>query len=234
LISPCLSLRGLGKVYGRVVALKGLNLDLQPGECVALLGHNGSGKTTALRLAAGHLEPTEGRVEVLGINLQREGDSPRARSAVAFVADSPVLYDDLTVGEHLSLVGLAHGVSEDLDQRIADLLEIFDLHNRVDFLPGQLSHGLRQKVQLACTFVRPFSVLMLDEPVVGLDPPSQAKLRQMLLKVKTNGAGVLLSTHQLDFARGLADRAVLLKEGLVAADGSYDATAGTALNLGLS
>jgi ABC-2 type transport system ATP-binding protein len=219
--SPVIALKGLSKRYGDVVALEGLDLEVAEGECVALIGHNGSGKTTTMRLAAGQLEPTSGSVTVAGVDIHRAPDAHRARSALAFVPDSPLLYDDLTVAEHLELVGLAHGVGDALDQRIAVLLEAFELGGRRDFLPVQLSRGMRQKTQLACTLVRPFRVLLLDEPVVGLDPPSQASLKELLEEAKSEGISILLSTHQLWFSEGLADRAVVLHDGQVLATGEY-------------
>ena len=234
--SPLLALRGAGKAYGGLVALRGLDLELHVGECVALVGHNGSGKTTALKLAAGHLEPSEGSIEVEGTELRGGRDDPFVRRAVSFAADEPVFYDDLTVAEHLELVGLAHGVCEGLDERVGAILERVGLEGREGFLPGQLSRGLRQKAQLACALVRPFSVLLLDEPIVGLDPASQGALYETLLGLKSEGKAVLMSTHQLDFARGLADRAVVLREGEAIAAGPYGVTVEReeTLRLGLS
>src|SRR6266511_3593874 len=220
--SSVIALRGLSKRYGDVVALEGLDLEVAAGECVALIGHNGSGKTTTMRLAAGQLEPTSGSVTVAGIDIHRAPDAHRARAALAFVPDSPLLYDDLTVAEHLELVGLAHGVGDALDERIAVLLDVLDLRERRDFLPVQLSRGMRQKTQIACTLVRPFQVLLLDEPVVGLDPPSQASLRELLEEAKSEGIAIVLSTHQLRFSEGLADRAVVLHDGRVIDAGDYD------------
>lgn len=233
---PLLSTRNLRKAYGEMVALEGLDLDVRSGECVALIGHNGSGKTTALRLAAGRLESTGGEILVAGEDLASKADSPAARKEIALVSDEPVLYDDLTVSEHLELVGLSHGVTEGLDERIEALLETFGLEAYRGLLPGQLSRGLKQKTQLVCSLIRPFSVLMLDEPVVGLDPGSQKALHRTLLETKTGGAGILLATHQLAFAEGLADRAVVLQEGRVVAGGLYEeiATGERAASLGLA
>jgi ABC-2 type transport system ATP-binding protein len=232
---PVLAVRGLRKTYGDVVALEGIDLEVAPGECVALIGHNGSGKTTTMRLAAGQLEPTAGSVAVHGIDVHRAADAHRTRAALAFVPDSPLLYDDLTVGEHLELVGLAHGVGDGLDERIAELLDALDLTARRGFVPTQLSRGMRQKTQLACTLVRPFDVLLLDEPVVGLDPPSQATLRELLAAIKADGAAIVLTTHQLAFSEGLADRAVVLHDGRVIDAGDYGqvVAGGEAARLGL-
>ena len=202
-----------------MVALDQLDLEVAHGECVALVGHNGSGKTTTLRLVAGLLEPTNGDVIVAGDNMRLD----RARAALAFVPDNPLLYGDLTVREHLELIGLAHGMGGGLDDRVSGLLDRLDLTGRQEFLPGQLSRGMRQKTQLACALVRPFHVIVLDEPVVGLDPPSQQALHELLHKAKQDGAAILLSTHQLPFAAGLADRAVVLHEGRVVEEGPFRA-----------
>lgn len=231
--APILSVRGLRRTFGDVVAVDGLDFDLASGECVAVIGHNGSGKTTALRMVAGRLEPSAGTVTVTGVDVHRRRDGHLARARLAFVPDTPVLYDDLTVEEHLELVGLAHGVGEDLDDRVATLLERLNLEGRRAFFPRQLSRGMRQKTQLACALVRPFQVLLLDEPVVGLDPPSQATLRSILLETKKDGTGVVFSTHQLAFAASLADRALVLDDGRVVEAGPYDQVAGGTVAAGL-
>jgi ABC-2 type transport system ATP-binding protein len=209
---------GLSRTYGRLVALASLDLTVAAGECVALIGANGSGKSTAVRTIAGLLAPTAGWVRVAGRDPHREPDAEAARAELALVPDSPLLYDDLTVRQHLELVTLTHGVAED---GIDPLLDRLGLAARDSFLPRELSRGMRQKTQLACALVRPASVLVLDEPVVGLDPPSQALLNELLQDAKRAGTAVLLTTHQMAFAEGLADRAVMLDEGEVADTGPW-------------
>lgn len=221
---PVLETSGVAHSYGRLDALRALDLSVEPGECVALIGANGSGKTTAVRIIAGLLTPTAGTVRVAGADPHAEPDAERARAALALVPDAPLLYDDLTVVEHLELVGIAHGVPDDeLVARIAELLTRLDLDARRDFLPRELSRGMRQKTQLACALVRPAALLLLDEPVVGLDPPSQQLLGALLREGKAAGTAVLFTTHQLAFADGLADRAVMLQEGEVIDAGPWSA-----------
>jgi ABC-2 type transport system ATP-binding protein len=211
-----LDARGLTRSYGRLVALKRLDLKLKAGECVALIGANGSGKSTAVRTIAGLLEPTDGSVRICGFDPHTEPEAEAARASLALVPDSPLLYDDLTVRQHLELVALAHDVvDDDTDERIDDLLEKLGLTARAGFLPAELSRGMRQKTGLACALIRPAQLLVLDEPVVGLDPPSQALLHQLLIDAKARGTAVLLTTHQMRFADGVADRAILLDEGEV-------------------
>ncbi len=220
---PVLSARGVERRYGEFVALRDLDLEVGAGECVAVIGHNGSGKTTAVRVIAGLLDPTAGLVEVDGAPVHEEPAAIHARAALALLPDAPSLYEDLTVREHLQLVAVAHGVSDgELDGRIERLLARLGLTEKADSRPGQLSRGMRQKVQLACALIRPSRLLVLDEPVVGLDPVSQRTLRELLLEAKRSGTAVVLTTHQLDFARGIADRAILLSDGVIVADGPYD------------
>ena len=217
-----LKVERLGRRYGRLVGLDRLDLELRAGECVALIGANGSGKSTAVRTIAGLLEPSEGSVRIAGHDPHVEPDGELARAALALVPDSPLLYDDLTVRQHLELVALAHGVADDgTEERIGALLDRLGLTARADFLPAELSRGMRQKTGLACALVRPARLLVLDEPVVGLDPPSQALLAELLLEAKRAGTAVLLTTHQMRFADGVADRALLLDEGKVLDRGAW-------------
>jgi ABC-2 type transport system ATP-binding protein len=220
---PVLEVSELARRYGELEALRELNLELAAGECVAVIGHNGSGKTTAVRIIAGLSDPSAGSVRIDGARVGAGPDGVIARAALGMVPDTPSLYDDLSVREHLQLVAIAHGAADDaLESRIDSLLKRLALDEKADARPRQLSRGMRQKVQLACALIRPSRLLVLDEPVVGLDPRSQRTLRELLLEVKRSGRAVLLTTHQLEFARGLADRAVLLVDGAVVAEGPYD------------
>ena len=218
--TPLLSLDGASKSYGAVVALGEINLDIEAGECVGLIGPNGAGKTTAVRLAAGYLQPTSGSVKVGGVDIHKSPDAHEARRRLAFVPDHPTLYDDMSIFEHLEFIGLAHGVGEDLDAHADFLLKDLGLEGRRDFLPSQLSKGTKQKVQIACALIRPFDILVLDEPLSGLDPPSREVFRSILEHAKAGGAAILLTIHQVEFLVGLADRAVILSDGEIAAEGS--------------
>jgi ABC-2 type transport system ATP-binding protein len=175
-----------------------------------------------VRPLAGLLEPSAGGVRVEGFDPHSEPEAEQARARLALVPDNPLLYDDLTVREHLELVSVAHAVGgSELPERIDALLARLGLTHRSEFRPPELSRGMRQKTQLACALVRPAALLLLDEPVVGLDPPSQTLLHELLLERKQAGGAILLTTHQLGFAEGLADRGMLLSEGEVADSGSY-------------
>jgi ABC-2 type transport system ATP-binding protein len=207
---------GLSKEYDDLVALQPLDLRCSGGELVALVGHNGSGKSTFLRLAAGLLEPSDGDVLVDGW----PAGSVEARAALSFVPDEPVLYDDLSVEEHVEYIGRLHGV-ENWPERADELIDRFDLDARATDLPRRFSRGLRQKTSLVLGFVRPFSVLLVDEPFVGLDPAGQRALTELLVETAASGACVVVATHQLEFL-GRADRAVGLRDGHVEFSGAVD------------
>jgi ABC-2 type transport system ATP-binding protein len=231
--APPLETNGLGRDFGELAALSDFTLTIAAGECVALLGANGSGKSTAVRTIAGLLEPSGGTVSVCGHDPHSEPDAENVRALMAIVPDNPLLYPDLTVREHLELVATVHGVTgPDVPDLIDELLDRLAIADRQDFQPAQLSRGMRQKTQLACALIRPASLLVLDEPVVGLDPVSQRLLGEILEEAKEAGVAVLLTTHQLAFAEGLADRALLLDDGKVSASGSFAQVAEHASTLG--
>jgi ABC-2 type transport system ATP-binding protein len=230
---PPLEARAVGRSFGALQALHDFSLTIAPGQCVALIGANGSGKSTAVRTLAGLLEPSAGEVRIEGLDPHREPEAQAARARMALVPDNPLLYDDITVREHLELVSVAHGLAgSELAERNDALLGRLGLAHRADFRPPELSRGMRQKTQLACALVRPAVLLLLDEPVVGLDPPSQTLLHELLRERKAAGCAVLFTTHQLGFAEGLADRGVLLSEGEVADAGSYADVAADAADAG--
>lgn len=203
----------LGKDYGDGFGLQPVDLSLGPGELVVLVGPNGAGKSTLIGLCAGLLEPTEGEVRVGG----EPAGSLGARTATSYLPDTPVLYDDLSVDEHLEYVARLHGV-DDWRPLADDLLEHLDLVARADDLPSRFSRGMRQKVSLALALVRPFELLLVDEPFVGLDAPSQATLVELLLAAVADGATALVSTHQLDLADE-AGRCLGLRDGELVHDG---------------
>jgi ABC-2 type transport system ATP-binding protein len=208
----------LTKDYGDLVALDALDLHVDAGEVVVLVGHNGSGKTTFLRMAAGLLEPSSGTVTISG----HPSGSIEARGDVCYVPDNPVLYDDLDVWEHLEYTARLHGV-DDWEATAEALLERLRLIERIDDLPATFSRGLRQKTSLALAFVRPFAALLVDEPFVGLDAPGQATALDLLTESATAGAAVVVASHQLEVV-SRASRCVALRDGKVVHDGPADAS----------
>jgi ABC-type multidrug transport system ATPase subunit len=204
---------GATKTYGDLVALAPLDLTVAPGERVALVGHNGSGKSTLLRLAAGLLQLTDGSIEIAG---EPAGSSP-ARAAVSFLPDDPVLYDDLSVREHLAYVAALHGVDAE-PKTFDDLLERLGLLPRADDLPARFSRGLRQKTSIALGLVRPYRLLLVDEPFVGLDAPGRQALLGLFDEAHGDGAALVVATHDPNYVERV-DRCVALRDGVMIHDG---------------
>jgi ABC-2 type transport system ATP-binding protein len=205
---------GLAKSYGDAPALGPVDLDVAAGQRVVLLGHNGSGKTTLLRVTAGLLEATAGTMAVLGY----PAGSLEARAFTSYLGDQPVFYDDLTVWEHLEYIARLHG-TEGWEQHAADLLDHLGLTDRGDHLPTTFSRGLRQKAAIAIAFVRPFEVLLVDEPFVGLDQPGREALLDLFTRAHGDGATLVVATHELG-AVSAAERVVALRDGEVIFDGA--------------
>jgi ABC-2 type transport system ATP-binding protein len=216
---PVLVARDLSREYGDFFALDSFQIDLLPGQMVALVGPNGAGKTTFLTLAAGLLEPSAGTLEIEGA----AAGSIAARGAVSYLPDTPVFYDDLSLGEHLEYIAALHGMSDD-GARSRQLLERLGLGDWGDGLASEFSHGMRQKASIALALVRPFSLLLADEPFDGLDPPSRDTLFQLLNEAREAGAAVVVSTHRRDVV-GAADRCLALRDGKLAYDGPPDTDA---------
>ena len=207
---------GLSKHYGDRVALDDVTLRIDDGEFVALIGHNGSGKSTFLSIAAGLLDASAGEVIISG----QPAGSLDARAHLSFIPDNPVLFDDLSLIEHLEYVARLHGVEEwsDWAWRLLDALDITD---RADEIPTTFSRGLRQRAALAVGMVRPASVVAIDEPFVGLDAPSRNSFSALVDRFHAQGTTVVLATHQLEVA-GRVERVIALKDGRLVHDGPPD------------
>lgn len=203
----------LTKVYGDLVALAPLDLTIKDGERVVLVGSNGSGKTTFMRMIAGLLEPSGGTAAIAG----EPAGTINARAALSYLPDDPVLYDDLSLAEHLEYVARLHE-TEDWEERAYYLVERLGLGHRLDDLPAQFSRGLRQKTSIALGLVRPFEVLVVDEPFVGLDAPGRTALVDLLDLAAQEGATVLVATHSAEFV-DRATRCVALRDGEIVHDG---------------
>ncbi|HVW46607.1 MAG TPA: ABC transporter ATP-binding protein [Solirubrobacterales bacterium] len=213
---PVLGAHGLGRSYDGYIALGSFTVEIEAGEFVALIGPNGAGKTTFLNLAAGLLDPTSGGIEVAG----EAPGSLAARSALSYLPDTPVFYEDLSVVEHLEYVAALHGVKE-AAPRIEELVDRLGLDGWEDALGAELSKGMRQKASIALALVRPFKILLADEPLDGLDPPSRETLFAMLAETQAAGAAIVVSTHRPDVIAA-AGRCVAIRDGRLAYDGKPD------------
>lgn len=210
---PALLVEEVHRAYGGVPALGPVDLEVATGEAVALIGHNGSGKSTLLKIVAGLLDADAGTVEVAGW----EGGSVPARATTSYLPDDPVLYDDLSVTEHVEYVSRLFG-GDGFDGYAEDVAERLGLTGRLDDLPSRFSRGLRQKASLLLGLARPFSLLLVDEPFVGLDAPGRKALLGLLDEVHGDGAAVVVATHDPEFVERV-DRVVALRDGEVTFDG---------------
>ncbi|GGF55443.1 ABC transporter ATP-binding protein [Marmoricola endophyticus] len=200
-----LTVRSLTRSYGDHLVLDGLDLDVAPGEAVALVGPNGSGKSTLLRCVAGVDEPSAGTIELAGRPLD-ERDA-EIRAALAVVMDDLDFFPDLSVVEHLDLFAKAHGLA-DAEAQVNEVLEEVGLTTASAQLPGTLSSGQRRRLALASAFVRPRRLLVLDEPEQRLDVGGVEWLGERLVRELADGLGVLLASHHPALVERVADRVV--------------------------
>jgi ABC-2 type transport system ATP-binding protein len=212
-----LTVEGLVKGFGQVTAVDRLSMNVQPGEILALLGPNGAGKTTTLLCLAGLLRPEAGTIAWEGRRLGVE----RTR-LMALIPETPEVYEMLTVWEHLVFVARSCKVDPSWPARAERLLERFDLTDKRDTLGDGLSKGMRQKLLIACAVLARTPVLLLDEPMIGLDPKGQRELRDLLVEIRGQGGAIVVSTHLLEYIDTLCDRVVILDKGRAVLSGDLD------------
>jgi len=206
-----LVLDGFSKVYRALVAVDGLSLTVAPGEILALVGPNGAGKTTTMRAIAGILPPTQGRILVAGHDVAK--DSVAAKRELAYIPDDPRLFDALTVDEHLDYTAHAYRVP-DWRPRAERLLDRFELLEHRDKAASELSRGMRQKVAICCSLLYDPRLIMLDEPLTGLDPRGIRTIKAVIRERAQEGAAVIVSSHLLQLVEDLCTRLLILHRGL--------------------
>jgi len=208
---------GLVKLYGAVRAVDGLSFRAERGEILGLVGPNGAGKTTTLRCLTGIVPPTAGRVAVEGFDLHRQPIEAKRR--LAFVPDEPRLFDYLTARDHLSVTARLYGVA-DGEERATALLEEFELADRATAFPSELSRGMKQKLMVALALLHRPTVLVLDEPLTGLDPAAMRRMKDRIRRTAAEGAAVILSSHMLHLVEELCRSIVILARGKKLLEGS--------------
>jgi ABC-2 type transport system ATP-binding protein len=214
-----IEIEGLVKRFGAHTAVAGLDLSVAPGEIFGFLGPNGAGKTTTVRMITGLIKPTAGRVRVAGFDVAT--DTIAAKRAMGLVPDEPFVYPKLTGVEYLRFVGELYGARlDDMRKRIPELLEMFELGAWGGELLESYSHGMRQKLVLAGILLHDPKVLVLDEPMVGLDPKSGRLVKDIFLKLAERGTTIFMCTHVLEIAEKLCDRIGIMIEGKMIACGT--------------
>jgi ABC-2 type transport system ATP-binding protein len=212
-----IEVRGFSKAYGERIAVRNLSFSVGGGEILGLVGPNGAGKTTTLRSVAGILRPSAGSLAVAGFDVERQ--PLEAKRRLALVPDDPPLFASLTVWEHLTLTAQLYDLAG-WEPRAAALLAELELSARRDDLADELSRGMRQKVCVACALLHEPGVLLLDEPLTGLDPRGIRTLYAALRRRAAAGAAVLVSSHLLAQIEALCTRFLILREGRLLLDGS--------------
>lgn len=212
-------LEGLTKHFGSFVAVDHIGLHVPRGVLYGCLGPNGAGKTTMLRMIAGILRPTDGRVLIGGDDVQVNPIAAKLR--LGFIPDRPFVYDKLTGAEFLRFVaGLYGQQGETVERRIAELLEVFELSSWKDELIEAYSHGMRQKLIISSALIHRPECIVVDEPMVGLDPKGARLLKDIFRQFVDRGGTVVMSTHTLEVAEAMCDQIGILQHGKIVAHGT--------------
>ena len=214
-----ISLSALTKRYGSFTAVDALDLEVPRGQLFGFLGPNGAGKTTTLRMIAGILRPTSGTVRIGGVDVV--ADPVRAKSKLGFIPDRPFIYEKLTGSEFLRFVaGLYDEEGAAVERRARELLALFDLEEWRDELVESYSHGMRQKLIISSAFVHRPEVIVVDEPMVGLDPKAARILKDLFREYCNRGHTIMMSTHTLEVAESMCDRIGIIQGGVIRALGT--------------
>jgi ABC-2 type transport system ATP-binding protein len=215
--SPMIRMRGLGRRFGDLWAVRNLDLDIAPGEVIGLLGPNGAGKTTTVRLLAALIAPSEGSASVDGHDVV--GDAEAVRSRIGILTETPGLYEKLSAIDNLDFFGRLHGLPASVRaERAERLLRLFDLWDRRDDMAGTFSKGMKQKLAIARALLHDPAVLFLDEPTAALDPEAAWVVRDAIAGLRAAGRTIVLATHNLDEADRLCDRIAFVRHGFLRVD----------------
>ena len=216
-----IEIKGLTKKYGSFTAVDAIDLQVPAGQLFGFLGPNGAGKTTMLRMIAGILQPTAGQVKIGGIDIAK--DPSGAKAIMGFIPDRPFIYEKLTGGEFLRFVAGLYGQSgETVEHRMMELLTLFDLIEWRDELVESYSHGMRQKLIISSAFLHRPDVIVVDEPMVGLDPKAARILKDLFREYVSRGHTIMMSTHTMEVAESLCDRIAIIHGGRIRAAGTMD------------
>src|SRR5918992_934544 len=216
-----IELKALTKRYGTFTAVDAIDLTVPKGELFGFLGPNGAGKTTTLRMIAGILQPTAGSIHLAGIDLS--ADPIAAKSTLGFIPDRPFIYEKLTGAEFLRFVAGLYGQDgQKIEHRARELMALFDLEEWGDELVESYSHGMRQKLIISSAFVHRPDVIVVDEPMVGLDPKAARILKDLFREYTHRGHTIMMSTHTLEVAETLCDRIAIIQAGKIRASGTMD------------
>jgi len=214
-----IAVENLVKRFGKFTAVDGVSITVEPGQIHGFLGPNGAGKTTSIRMVAGLLKPDAGRILVNGHDLARAPEA--AKAALGFIPDRPFIYDKLTAGEFLRFHGGLYGMDGgDTNARITEMLEIFELGRWQHELVESFSHGMKQRLVMSAAFLHRPKAVLVDEPMVGLDPRGARLIKDIFRLMASRGVAILMSTHTLEVAQEMCDLISIILKGKIIAHGS--------------
>lgn len=216
-----ITIKNLTKRYGNLTAVSDLSLHIPAGECFGFLGPNGAGKTTTIKLLAGLLKPNEGMIEIGGYDVQRE---PRkVKSIIGYIPDKPFIYEKLTGGEFLDFVADLYKANGTFaEQKREELLNLFSIKGFEHELVESYSHGMRQKLVITAALIHNPGVIIIDEPMVGLDPKGMRQVKEIFRQLTGNGVTIFMSTHTMSVAQEMCHRIGIIHRGRLIALGNMD------------
>jgi ABC-2 type transport system ATP-binding protein len=216
-----IAVQDLVKVYGRFTAVDGVTLNVTPGEIHGFLGPNGAGKTTTLRMIAGLLKPSSGRILVNDHDMEKEPEA--AKASLGFIPDRPFIYDKLTAGEFLTFHAGLYGISNGgVQGRVQEMLDLFELRQWENELIESFSHGMKQRLVMSSAFFHRPQAVAVDEPMVGLDPRGARLIKDVFRRMSERGVAILMSTHTLEVAQEMCHRVSIIQKGRIIAQGTVD------------
>ncbi len=209
----------MSRSFGQVKAVKNLNFTVKEGEIKGLLGPNGSGKSTTMKMILGLLKPDSGQIKIYDMDV---AEKPVAtRQLIGYVHETPYLYEYLSAAEYLDFVGVAYGITPKVrQQRVEELLRALQMEKNVNVVMSGYSQGMKQKIALTAALLHRPKILILDEPLNGLDPRSAKIVKDLLNRLANEGTAILFSTHVLEIAEAICDNITILNEGTTIAEGS--------------
>jgi ABC-2 type transport system ATP-binding protein len=216
-----IAIHDLVKKYGTFTAVDGVSLEVMPGEIHGFLGPNGAGKTTTIRMIAGLLKPTAGRILVNGHDLATNPEA--AKASLGFIPDRPFIYEKLTAGEFLRFHAGLYGIDgTGVVDRVREMLDLFELGRWEGELVESFSHGMKQRLVMSAAFLHRPRAVLVDEPMVGLDPRGARLIKNVFRRMSERGVAILMSTHTLEVAQEMCDRISIILKGQIIARGTVE------------
>lgn len=220
-----ITIRGLKKTYGKGTekneVLKGIDMEITPGQIIGYIGPNGARKSTTVKILCGIIPEFEGEITILGHDLKKE--SLEIKKHIGYVPEIGALYDLLTPNEYLSFIGALYGLeNKTIETRSANLLSFFGMTKHADQRMDTFSKGMKQKILITSGIINNPDILFLDEPLSGLDANSVILVKELLIKLAKEGKTIFYSSHLMDVVEKISDRIVLINNGVVVADGTFD------------